>query len=404
MTEPGQIADRTQADGGHPTHALPAMREEVVEAELLEDEDALPALRPPTTTAARYVIDKHTVLAPGELPATTADQPRYSEADFRISEQTAERRTRAGTANTRVNRGSVAKAFHAWCEQEGRIAVPCTTATFTEYGTHLMAQGHKATTIEAYMSHVMAVQPRGDRPDPSIFRENLSTYRGENPRANRVRRALPLQLPHVVAMAAACDERTGIGMRDAALLVLGYRFLARRIEVADLLIEDLTISQSSVTVYLPKDKTHQDEDQEIVLHDHPDLRLLPRLHAWLGYLHTLGVTRGPLFRALTKKGTLASRHHATARGHALSGNAVNEIVKQRFRQAALDSRGLPVSSRGLRAGGATDLAEAKVRGRDLNAAGRWTENSRIPEAVYVRPARDRAFDPFAAVRLSQTAD
>jgi integrase len=279
--------------------------------------------------------------------------------------------------------------------------VPCTTATYTEYGTHLIEQGHRATSIRAYMSHVMAIQPKGDRPDPSLFRDNLKGYRRENPRANRVRRAFPLQLPHVVAMAGACDETTAAGMRDAALLVLSYRFLARRIEAADLLIEDLTVGERTLTVYLPKDKTHQDEDQEKILHDHPDLLLIPRVRAWIAHLRTLGVTSGPLFRALTKAGALTGRQHATKRGDHLQGRAVNEIVQRRFKQAKLDSGGQPVTAHGLRAGAATDLAENDVRGRDLNAAGRWDENSRIPETVYVRPALDRSNDPFAKVRLKK---
>lgn len=371
--------------------------EEILDAELV-DVAALPALRP-TDPTPRYVLNKHTVLAPGELPPTEDDRPAYSEADFYISQRTVELNQASIPTNTQTNRDSVERAFTAWCARVGRVAVPCTTATYTEYGTHLMEQGHKASTIRTYMAHVMALQPKGDRPDPSLFRDNLKGYRAENPRANRTRRAYPLQLPHVVAMTAACNPATAIGRRDAALIVLGYRFLARRIEAADLLIEDLTIGERTITVYLPKDKTHQDEDQEVILHDHPDLQLVARMRAWLADLAQLGVTSGPVFRALTKTGRLASRHHAKARGNHLRGNTVNDIIKQRFAQARLDSGGKPVTAHGLRAGAATDLAEAKVRGKDLNTAGRWAENSRIPETVYVRPARDRDYDPFAKVRL-----
>jgi integrase len=372
---------------------------EVVDAELVDDAD-LPAVRP-AEPAARFMLDKHTVLAPGQLPPTEADRPAYSEADFYVSQRTVERHQAAIPKNTATNRASAERVFRAWCAAAGRVAVPCTTATYTEYGTHLMEQGHKASTIRTYMAHVLAIQPKGDRPDASLFRDNLKGYRRDSPRANRTSRAFPLRLPNVVAMAAACDETTAIGKRDAALLVLGYRFLARRIEVADLLIEDLTIGDRTITIYLPKDKTHQDEEQTKVLHDHPDLRLVPRIRAWLDHLRGLGATSGPLFRALTKTGALASRHHATDRGDHLQGRAVNEVVKQRFAQAGLDSGGQPVTAHGLRAGAATDLAENGIRGRDLNAEGRWKDNSRIPETVYVRPARDRSFDPFAKIRVSE---
>jgi len=371
---------------------------EVFDAELI-DGDTLPAVRPATTPAPRYLVDKHTVLAPGQMPPTTDDRPQYSEADFRVSQRTVDRNAAAVPHNTQTNRDSAERAFRTWCTEHGRIPVPCTTATYTEYGTHLMDQGHKASTIRAYMSHVMAIQPKGDRPDPSLYRQNIGGYRRENPRANRTVRAFPLQLAHIAAMIGTCDTATPAGIRDAALLPFQYRYLARRIEVADVMIEDLTITDTAITVYIPQDKTHQDEEQEQVLHDHPDLQLIARLRAWLGWLAAQGVTTGPVFRALTKTGKLASRHHATQRGDALSGRAINEIVKKRFAATGLSSDGKPVRSHGVRAGASTDLGENGIRGRDLAAAGRWAEDSRIPETVYVRPARTRSFDPFEGVRL-----
>lgn len=371
---------------------------EILDAELI-DSDVLPAPRP-AAPAPRFLVDKHTVLAPGQLPPTEADRPAYSEADFRISQRTVELQQASVPDNTAINRASAEGAFRAWCAAVGRVALPCTTATYTEYGTHLMEKGHKASTIRTYMAHVMAIQPKGDRPDASLFRDNLRGYRKENPRANRTRRAFPLQLPYVVAMVGTCDESTAVGKRDAALLALGYRFLARRIEAADLLIEDVVVGERTLTIYLPKDKTHQDEEQTKVLHDHPDLLLVARVRAWVEHLRAVGVTSGPLFRALTKAGKLTGRHHATDRGDHLQGRAVNEIVQRRFKQANLDSAGQPVTAHGLRAGAATDLAKNGIRGKALNAEGRWADDSRIPEVVYVRPAEDAAYDAFAEVRLA----
>jgi integrase len=206
-------------------------------------------------------------------------------------------------------------------------------------------------------------------------------------------------LPYLLPMLEKCDESTLIGRRDAAYFAFAYLFLARRTEPADVLIEDLGISESLVTVYVPKDKTHQDDDQDVKLRDRADLKLVKRLRAWLADLQQLGVTSGPLFRHLTKSGKLGTRTHATQRGDFMTGRALDERVKKRFTEAGLRTDGRPVTAQGFRAGGATDLAESGVSGKELARAGRWRDDSTVPERVYVRPAQDKKADVFKGVPL-----
>lgn len=372
----------------------------VVDAELMEVGEVLPAVRPgaePAPAGGRPLVDQHTVLYPGQVPALPGEGPQYSEADFYVSQDTAERDQRKGAANTRINRTSRMRQFEEWCAAAGRVAVPCTTATYTEYGNDLIRQGLKATSISTYMSLIMSAQPPGRRPDPTRFREHLATYRREQPRAQRRKQSGPVRLPHLVAMLATCDERHPVGMRDAALLACGYGLLGRRIELADLEIQDVTVTDGEVAVFIPKSKTDQDAEGVVVrIADRADLRPVARMRAWLDMLRALGVRRGPLFRALTVAGTLQSRVQATVRGEALTGAAVNEIVKRRAVMAAVPGAE-KITAHGLRAGPTTDLAAAGVRGKTLNRRGRWTDESRIPEAVYVRLADDEDGDPLAKV-------
>lgn len=379
--------------------------DEVVDAELVPDSEALPAVRaagavaPPT--GPRPLVDFHTVLYPGQLPAQPGEGPQYSEADFYVSQDTADRAQRKKAENTRINRDALMERFKAWCAQGGRVAVPCTTATYTEYGNHLIRQGMKASTISTYMSLIMSAQPPGTRPDPTLFREDLATYRRENPRRAKKKRSPALRLPHVVAMIGTCDERHPIGIRDAALLACGYGTLSRRIELADMEIEDVEVTDAEVIVYFPKSKTDQAaEGATVRIKDRPDLEPVRRMRAWLDLLRALGVRSGPLFRALTVAGTLQSRAVASRRGLALTGAAVNEIVKKRARLAAVPGAD-KVTAHGLRAGPTTDMAAAGVRGKRLNRRGRWTDESRIPETVYVRMAEDEEGDPLDQVPVYQ---
>ncbi|MER6616298.1 tyrosine-type recombinase/integrase [Streptomyces xantholiticus] len=365
---------------------------EIVDAELVEPGELMPA---PPTAAGRPLVDQHTVLFPGQDLPTAADRPQYSKRDLDVSDETAARLQDTDPTGT----GPMV-AFTAWCAQHGRIPVPCTTATYTDYAQHLMARGLKVSTIKNYMSLIKTAMPAGKKPDNSLYLRLLANYRKNNKRALRVRRAFPITLPYLIPMMekAEADNRP-IGWRDAAMLAFGYRFLARSVEEVNLDIEDLTVMDDRIVVWLLEDKTHNN-DQTLILHDHPDLDMVKRMRRWLEHLAAQGITAGPLFRHLQKDGTVAVGHRervATVRGEYLRPQTVNDRVKYWFSMAGLVSDGRPVSSHGLRAGAATDLGMNDATDQEIAEAGRWRPDSTIPRLVYVRPAQAAKRDPFARV-------
>ena len=161
---------------------------EVVDGELV-DESAAGAPAVPEQPRPRYIVDQHTVLRPGEMPRTTDDGPGWTEADFRISAETAKALDDAPPPNTVDARDTAMRLFETWCagQEPPRVAKPCTTATFTEYARHLMDKRHKVTTIKAYMSNIKAEQPIGYKPDDSLYLVLLGGYRRKNKRAVRTR-------------------------------------------------------------------------------------------------------------------------------------------------------------------------------------------------------------------------
>ncbi|WP_331763604.1 tyrosine-type recombinase/integrase (plasmid) [Streptomyces hirsutus] len=372
--------------------------DEIVDAELVEDGELVRA-----APAARPLVDAHTVLMPGEeIP--TSDDPRttYTERDLYVSKET-EQALKEAEREGSPQRRTAMRLFEAWCAEQGRVAKPCTTATYTEYGRHLMAKGLKVTTIRHYMSLVRTSMPTGKKPDNSLYLTLLAQYRKKNKRALRRKEAFPITLPYLVPMMekAEADGRP-IGWRDSAMFAFGYRFLGRSIEDVDLDLEDVTILDDRVLVWLAEDKTHKGEEQTIPLHDRPDLNLVFRLRRWVGYLAEQGITSGPLFREVLRSGKVATsatraRKGAIKRGDYLRPQTVNERVKLWFATAGLQSDGRPVSSHGLRAGGATDLGISGATDEELWEAGRWKKGSPIPRERYVRPVRDAHRDLFQKV-------
>lgn len=363
---------------------------EIVDAELVEDGVlALVDDRAP-------VVDFNTVLYPGQELPTAADAPKYSKRDLDVSAE-----TQALLEDTDPTDTGPMRAFKDWCAENGRVAIPCTTATYTEYSRHLMARGLKVSTIKNYMSLIKTAMPPGKKPDNSLYLRLLGNYRQNNKRALRTRRSFPIRLPYLIPMMekAEADNRP-IGWRDSAMFAFGYRFLGRSVEDANLEIEDLTFINGGLRVWLPEDKTH-DEEQNLVLMDRPDLQLVPRLIRWLDYMADQGITSGPVFRHVLKNGMVATEatrsKTATSRGLHLRGQTVNERVKFWFDAAGLVTDGRHVSSQGIRAGAATDLAQNKATDDELERAGRWRPGSRVPREVYVRPAQAERNDPFEKV-------
>lgn len=379
-----------------------AHESEILDAELLdEDPDPSPGALPARAPRPRYLVDRHTVLAPGELPPTAEDEPAYTEADFRITAPTADLRARSGADNTRINRDAAVRRFETWCAAAGRVARPCTDATFLEYTGHLTRQVPrlKADTIAIYLGHIWRWQPSGRRPERAEADDMLTTYRREHPRTTRKRQAPPLQLPDVLAMLAAVDEDTATGKRDAALLVVMYLMLGRRSEPAALDIEYIEVLDHQVVLDLDADKTHQDGQglDPIRLRDRPDLRPVARVRAWLRWLKSQGITTGPLFRQLSTGDQLTARARSTSPQARLSPAAIGERIKVLAAAAGIE-KPTAITSQGVRAGAATDLAQAGVTGKRLARAGRWRENSTVPERVYVRPLHDQGEDPFRSVQ------
>ncbi|MFE4050597.1 hypothetical protein [Streptomyces sp. YIM B13518] len=169
--------------------SIDAADEEIVDAELVEDGELVHA-----ASAARPLVDAHTVLMPGEEVPTSGD-PRttYTERDLYVSEETAQVLKEAEREGSPQRRTAM-RLFETWCAEQGRVAKPCTTATSTEYGRHLMAKGLKVTTIRHYMSLIRTSMPPGEKPDNSLFLLLLRQYRKKNKRALRRKEAFPLTL------------------------------------------------------------------------------------------------------------------------------------------------------------------------------------------------------------------
>jgi integrase len=374
---------------------------EYVDAELVDEDDerALPVLaeRPANF---RPVVDRHTMLRPGQAVPTEADTPTYGEADFRISQETADLLDDAPPGNTSRTYSSAEGQFRDWCAAQGRVAVPCTTATFVEYVAHLIRGDKSPSTLQVAMSAIRSVHPDDKQPGRREARQLVQKHSREWARRKTTKKAPPIRSAALSAMVAACTavdprERPK-ALRDAALLTVGWGMLSRRSELANLLIEQLTVEDDGVTVHVAFSKTDQaaaGEDTFIPADpDEPAACPVVCVRAWLAELRRQGVTSGPLFRQITRGGNIRSR--PGPRGNFLSPDAIGDVVKARAELASLPDPS-KVTAHGLRRGPAQEISEA---GGDPTAQGRWKPGSNTVQKHYVEPARGKANNPLHAAR------
>lgn len=366
--------------------------DEVVDAELIDDGHLPAAIAP--APVARPLVDRHTILVPGQSVPTAADQPTYTERDLYVSKATAQRlKNKSKPKNTSRTYENQRDLFRRWCESRGRVARPCTTATYVEYVATLIDDGRAPNAISVAMSAIRTWMPDDKKPGTAEARGMLNEYKKEWNKRVGVKKAPAITDDMIRAMVATCDPDHPIGIRDRAVLLLGRGALNRRSELADLTIGNVTIEPDGVALWFTSSKTDQEakgEETFIPAWDDSAIDPVHATRAWLDALHQLGVHDGAFLRALTREGRLQSRIRATDRGDHVTGDAINEWVRRRAKLAGIKGWE-KITAHGLRRGGAQAISGA---GGDPTKQGRWKEGSAVVKREYLDRASNRRDNPW----------
>src|SRR6201996_1376790 len=255
---------------------------------------------------------------PGERGALTpAGGPGlYRAADYALPDVTAELIREAVPENTVVAYRSRWRSFEDWCHGAGRVALPATGQTVAAYLTYLAVDRRlKATTVDAHLTAVRAVHRGAGAPLPDALAARkvvIAAQRREAARDGRhgPRKAVPVLVADLPAVVAACNPQTAAGLRDRAVILLGFALLARRSELAALNISDLEhVPGEGLAVTIRASKTDQSaRGVTRGIHYARSAAVCPvrAVLAWVAYLAGRGVTSGPLFTRIDRWGNLGA--------------------------------------------------------------------------------------------------
>lgn len=330
----------------------------------------------------------HELVPTRQLPATVADHD--------LSARTVERMERSIPANTRRAYEGQWSRFASWCADHERSALPATSQTLAEYAGHLADADRAPSTIEQAIAAVRtAHRYAGHRglPETDQARAVLRAHKRDRAeRGVRTRKAPAVVLDVLRAMVDALDTDTSAGLRDRALIVLGFAMMGRRSELSALRASDLDFTNDGLTVLIRTSKTDQDAAGAEVRIPHgsvPDTCPVRTLRAWLDVLTENGLDGGPVFRCITRHGHLQSA--------GMSGDAISERVRVLAVRAGVEGAE-SYTAHGLRAGGPTEAARKGTPIAHIAEHGRWSKASPVVHE-YVRAADGWRDNPMRGIGL-----
>ncbi|MGI4831627.1 MAG: site-specific integrase [Janthinobacterium lividum] len=246
--------------------------------------------------------------------------------------------------------------FLSWCESRGAAALPATSETVALYLVAL-AETHRPATITRRLTSIAKAHAAAREPNPATTQHILvaETLQG-------IRRTLgtaqpgktPLLTADLIQVLAHLPAGLS-GVRDRALLLVGYTGGLRRSELAALTAEDLEWKEEGAILTLRRSKTDQEgQGRKVAIPRGVHAATCP-VRALRGWLEAAAIQAGALFREIDRHGRIGER--------GLHRDSVGAILKRAVARAGFDPANYGGHS--LRAGFATQAARNGATAFDI---------------------------------------
>jgi site-specific recombinase XerD len=271
---------------------------------------------------------------------TTALTPRLARACDYIENSRAASTLRGYRADVRD--------FSAFCEAQESTPVPAAPETICAYLSRCADSGLSAGSIQRRVSAITAAHTAGGFDSPTsnaAVRLCLAGIRRQL--GVRQQGKAPALTSDVAAMVSHVPAGL-LGLRDRALLLVGFAGAFRRSELVALTVEDLEFSEEGLKILIRRSKTDQEgAGQAVGIARGVNLCPVEALRTWLS---AAGIKSGPVFCSVSRHGKLSSG--------GITPQVVALIVKRYATAAGMDAR--KYAGHSLRAGLVTSAAMNNV--------------------------------------------
>lgn len=220
------------------------------------------------------------------------------------------------------------RSFKAWCAGFGRDPIPGSEETIRLYiGELLTDRKNSISTARRRLAAINHFHRTAGAPPPDVSRarrliRNARHDRGEHPKGKTGLHAVDLP-----GVSAKCDE-TVSGLRDRALVLLGFCTALRREDLARIQLCDVCFVPQGFTVWVKRSKTDQEARGRLIPVWTGERVLTDPVDALQRWIAVRGVWPGPLFCRIRAEGTLERK--------GISGKTVCDRVKKAVASAGLD--------------------------------------------------------------------
>jgi site-specific recombinase XerD len=231
-----------------------------------------------------------------------------------------------GADNTRRAYASDLRSFTAYCTKLGLPVMPTDVPTLTGYIAHLTDLGRKLTTINRHLAAIGKLHSLNGHSYPSddvLVKATLDGVARE--KNHELKQAPDFSTDQLKSVLRTLDLTTPVGLRDRALLLLGFAGAFRREELVALNVESVHRQGMNLVVKLAKSKANQTgKDERKVLFPSPSELSCPvrAVEQWIEALHR---STGPLFVRI-RRGSGGNPGQPEA--SRLSDWSVNQLVKK----------------------------------------------------------------------------
>lgn len=272
--------------------------------------------------------------------------------------------------NTKKAYSNAWKQFETWAEKMNFSCLPASAEIVAAYLTHLDDIGRRPATMSLYLTAINQAHVLSGLDSPIDARVRKILTGSKRRQGTAQRQVAPITVEHLKHMLKCCD-RDFLGVRNKAILLVGWSAALRRSSIAALDVEDLEERPDGLVLTLRRSKADQlGEGFKVGLPfvERDDCCPVRALRRWLDLA---GIKKGPVFRKIGKGGrnTIFSKTY-----NRISEKMISIIIKQMAHDAGYNSD--TFSGHSLRAGLATSAAQAGLAERDImNITGHRSEKT-----------------------------
>lgn len=272
----------------------------------------------------------------------------------RIADQASEFVRQSKSKNTVSAYDSDWRHFSRWCDEHGFPSLPAAPETVALYLSDL-SNTHKTSTVIRRVSSISQAHQMAGFESPSKSSKVRLVIAGiKRAKGTAAVRKSPVLVPDLKRM--ILELPTGlIGIRDRALLLIGFCGAFRRSELVSLDHADVQVTRDGLVITLRRSKTDQEGEGRkigVPFGSHPESCPVRALQDWLD---ASAITSGSLFRPINRHGRMAPAR--------LTPKAVAGIVKRSAKRIGLDVQ--TVAGHSLRSGLCTSAADAGASERSI---------------------------------------